>query len=155
MFWLTPRFWVALVAALVLAAAGAFLYSAGGNRVQVKWNAERAALAVLAKETEHENRNIETARLRNVVQAQEAAAKRSAAIELSARDVARTADRLSADLATQRLQLPGFTRSAVDAYAKTANIVFEQCVAKYRAVAADADAAFSHIETLESSWPTK
>lgn len=155
MFWLTPRFWVALAAVLALVAGGAFLYSAGGNRVQVKWNAERAALAKLAQEKEHENRLIEADRLRSVVQAQEAAAKRNATLELSARNVARVADRLSADLATQRLQLPGLTRQAVDAYAKTANIVFEQCVAKYRAVAADADAAFSHIETLESSWPTK
>ena len=63
------------------------------------------------------------------------------------------ADRLRDDLATARVILPSLTRAAVERYADTASIVFNQCVNEYRDLAAQADQLTSDRQTLIEAWP--
>ena len=57
------------------------------------------------------------------------------------------------DLATARIILPGLTRAAVERYADTASIVFNQCVREYRDLAAQADQLANDRQTLIDAWP--
>ncbi len=63
------------------------------------------------------------------------------------------ADRLRDDLATARVILPSLTRAAVDRYADTASVVFDQCVNEYRSLAAQADTLANDRQTLIDAWP--
>lgn len=92
--------------------------------------------------------------LQTIVQeAKNAAAIREKTLLADAGRSRLAADRLRDDLATARVILPSLTRAAVERYADTASIVFNQCVRKYRNLAAQADQLTSDRQTLIDAWP--
>ena len=82
--------------------------------------------------------------------AEQRAAKNAAAAD-SAR---RAADSLRGDLASVPDRIRGATRDAVDQYAATASVVFDQCVRRYSEVAGAAQGHAADVETLRDAWPS-
>lgn len=64
-------------------------------------------------------------------------------------------DGLRGDLATVPDRILGATRDAVDQYAATASVVFDQCVRRYSEVAENAQGHAATVETLRDAWPSK
>ena len=64
-------------------------------------------------------------------------------------------DGLRGDLATVPDRILGATRDAVDQYAATASVVFDQCVRRYSEVAGAAQGHAADVETLRDAWPSK
>lgn len=64
-------------------------------------------------------------------------------------------DRLRGDLATVPGRIRNATREAVDQYAATATVVFEQCTARYAELAKVADGHASDVQTLMDAWPSQ
>jgi hypothetical protein len=64
-------------------------------------------------------------------------------------------DGLRGDLATVPDRIRNATREAVDQYATTASVVFDQCVRRYSEVAADAQGHATTVQTLMDAWPSK
>jgi hypothetical protein len=62
-------------------------------------------------------------------------------------------DGLRGDLATVPDRILGATRDAVDQYAATASVVFDQCVRRYSEVAGAAQGHAADVETLRDAWP--
>ena len=63
-------------------------------------------------------------------------------------------DGLRGDLATVPDRIRGATRDAVDQYAATASVVFDQCVRRYSEVAGAAQGHAADVETLRDAWPS-
>lgn len=64
-------------------------------------------------------------------------------------------DGLRGDLATVPDRIRDATREAVNQYASTATVVFEQCSRRYSEVAGAAQGHSADVETLMDAWPTK
>lgn len=62
-------------------------------------------------------------------------------------------DGLRGDLATVPDRIRGATRDAVDQYAATASVVFDQCVRRYSEVAENAQGHAATVQLLIESWP--
>lgn len=62
-------------------------------------------------------------------------------------------DRLRADLARVPARIATATRAAVDEYAATVTVVFEQCTERYIGVAGKADEHAASAGALEAGWP--
>lgn len=62
-------------------------------------------------------------------------------------------DGLRGDLATVPDRIRNATREAVDQYATTASVVFDQCVRRYSEVAGAAQGHASDVQTLMDAWP--
>ena len=62
-------------------------------------------------------------------------------------------DGLRGDLATVPDRIRSATRDAVDQYAATASVVFDQCVRRYSEVAGAAQGHAADVETLRDAWP--
>jgi phage replication-related protein YjqB (UPF0714/DUF867 family) len=88
-----------------------------------------------------------------VTKAQDEAKKRETKLAADAATASLVNDGLRDDLAAVRASLPGLNRDAVNRYAQTASIVFEQCSRRYSDMAANADRFASDRQTLIESWP--
>lgn len=64
-------------------------------------------------------------------------------------------DGLRGDLATVPDRIRGATRDAVDQYAATASVVFDQCVRRYSEMAGAAQGHASDVQTLMDAWPSQ
>ncbi len=64
-------------------------------------------------------------------------------------------DGLRGDLATVPDRIRSATREAVDQYATTASVVFDQCVRRYSEVAGAAQGHSADVQTLMDAWPSK
>jgi ElaB/YqjD/DUF883 family membrane-anchored ribosome-binding protein len=62
-------------------------------------------------------------------------------------------DGLRGDLATVPDRIRGATRDAVDQYAATASVVFDQCVRRYSEVAGAAQGHSADVQSLSDAWP--
>lgn len=62
---------------------------------------------------------------------------------------------LRGDLATVPDRIRNATREAVDQYANTATVVFEQCTKRYSDMAAAAQGHSADVQTLMDAWPKK
>ena len=62
-------------------------------------------------------------------------------------------DGLRGDLATVPDRIRGATRDAVDQYAATASVVFNQCVRRYSEVAGAAQGHATDVQSLSDAWP--
>lgn len=146
-----------LVATLLV---GISLGGAATWRVQEwRWDAntlkaENTRLQI-AKDAEHENRNIEAARQRNVIDAQNAAAVRRSR-DLADRDSARAvADGLRGDIDAITRGLPSLTDRAVREYAAAANAVLGDCSRAVEDMAGKAQGHAGDTLTLQQSWPKR
>lgn len=63
-------------------------------------------------------------------------------------------DGLRGDLASVPDRIRGATHDAVNQYAATATVVFEQCARRYSELAVAATAHASDVEALRDSWPS-
>lgn len=64
-------------------------------------------------------------------------------------------DGLRGDLATVPDRIRDATREAVNQYASTATVVFEQCAKRHSDMAGNAQGHASDVQTLMDAWPTK
>ena len=64
-------------------------------------------------------------------------------------------DGLRGDLATVPDRIRHASREAVDQYATTASVVFDQCVRSYSDLAGAATGHASDVKTLMDAWPSK
>lgn len=64
-------------------------------------------------------------------------------------------DGLRGDLATVPDRIRNATREAVDQYATTASVVFDQCSRRYSEMAGAAQGHASDVQTLMDAWPQK
>lgn len=64
-------------------------------------------------------------------------------------------DGLRGDLATVPDRIRNASREAVDQYANTASLVFDQCVRRYSEMAGAAQGHASDVQTLMDAWPSK
>lgn len=64
-------------------------------------------------------------------------------------------DGLRGDLATVPDRIRNATREAVDQYAATASVVFDQCVRRYSEVAENAQGHAATVQLLIESWPVQ
>lgn len=64
-------------------------------------------------------------------------------------------DGLRGDLASVPDRIRSASRDAVDQYAATASVVFDQCVRRYSEMAGAAQGHASDVETLRDAWPSK
>lgn len=62
-------------------------------------------------------------------------------------------DGLRGDLATVPDRIRSATRDAVDQYATTASVVFDQCIRRYSDVAQAATGHASDVQALKGAWP--
>lgn len=108
-----------------------------------------ASALVASEKARRQEQQLQT----KVQEAKNAAAIREKTLLADAGRARLAADRLRDDLATARVILPGLTRTAVERYADTASVVFDQCVREYRDLAAQADQLASDRQTLIDAWP--
>lgn len=147
------------LARLVLAVAiGLAVGALGTWRVQEwRWTANTQKADNLrlqkAQEAERENRNIESARQRNVVEAQNAAVNRGIQLQVAAGAARSESERLRNDLDAITADLPRRTDAAVRQYAAAANAVLDQCQRAFVDLAGKADGHASDALTLQQAWP--
>lgn len=133
------RVWVAVALAGALVLAGAGGYRAGKHRTQAQWDAEKVAQLNQARETERENRTIESKRQANVIDAQNAATKRLAALQADAVRSSAVVSSLRDTIRTTTANLPSRTAAAVRQYATAAAQLLAECSDRYSELAAKAD----------------
>jgi hypothetical protein len=152
---LNPRFWWALALASALAFTHWFVYKSGKAQVRAEWDTAKIAQLQLTKEADRENRNIEAARNRNVIEAQNAAVARAVALEAVLAATSSDADRLRDQIRANRLQLPRLAEQALRQYSDAASAVLSECLNQYQGMAKAADTATGDVQTLIQAWPKK
>ena len=141
----------AFLAGLALAAASTWHVQAWRYDAQIadihQQHAELVASSAKSalKLTEHYRENADAA-----VRKAEA---RSAQNKRDADSLRDELDGLRGDLATVPDRIRRATRDAVDQYASTASVVFDQCSRRYSEVAGAATGHASDVETLRAAWP--
>jgi biopolymer transport protein ExbB/TolQ len=150
-----PKFWVALVAAAILSFVLFFVYRAGKAAVRTEWDAEKIAQLERNRESERENRNIESARSRNVADAQAKALQRVAAAKDDALAARSTADGLRDDLAAAQRDLSRSSIASCRQHASTLNTVFAECTRSVEGLAGAAQGHASDSLMLQDAWPKK
>lgn len=85
----------------------------------------------------------------------QAATARAAKNQADAAGLRRQLDGMHRDLATVPDRIAAASRAAIDEYAATATVVFEQCTARYAAMAAAADGHANDAQALSEAWPRK
>ena len=104
----------------------------------------RAGASVLATYTKMEKTKDEAIKL---------AQARATALEADAGRASAAADSLRKQLASVPARVAAASRTAVDEYAATATVVFQQCSARYAAMAAAADGHANDAATCRAAWP--
>lgn len=83
----------------------------------------------------------------------QAATARAVQNQADADGLRRQLDGLHRDLATVPARIATASRAAVDEYAATATVVFQQCSTRYAAMAAAADGHANDAATCHAAWP--
>lgn len=156
--WLSPGRWLlygTLVAALLLGVhtLDKSRQAIGYDRAKSKWDADKLSQANATLQASEAARAVEKALKAKVEKAQNDANKRETKLAADAATARLVNDGLRDDLAAVRASLPDLTRDAVNRYAETASLVFEQCSRRYSDMAANADRFASDRQTLIESWP--
>lgn len=143
--------WLAMVA--LCAAFGGWCYVHGMQHTQAAWDAEKAVQQAAALKAEQANRAKELALHQQVIEAQNEAKKRETKLAADAAAARAESGRLRDQLATANRKLSTASADAIRQYAATLSDVFEDCAARYTAVAGKADEHGSDVKTLEQAWP--
>ena len=154
---LSPRVWLALALAAVLALTHGFAYRSGKAKLRAAWDAEKVIQLNDQKEAERENRNIESARANNVIVAQNAAVLRNRSLQADAVGARSESQRLcdALETAAVALRLPGDTCSASIDNAAAVGQLLAQCAAAYTDLAGKADGHANDAKTLSEAWPVR
>ena len=154
---LSPRVWLALALAGVLAFTHLASYRSGKANVRADWDAEKVVQLDNQKEADRENRKIDSARTNGVIAAQNAAVLRNRSLQADANSARSESGRLRDDLqtASTALRLPGNTCKASIDYADAASVLLAQCAATYTDVADKADKHAADALMLDEAWPKR
>lgn len=150
---LSPRIWLAIGLAVILAASHGFAYKSGRAAVRAQWDAEKAIQLKQTLELQSQYRQKEQEHAQRLSDAQQSARKRENLLQSQLATLRVSADSLRDDLSTYRSQLPGASCDAVRKHASTLGTVFEQCARRLESVARDAQSYASDALTLEQAWP--
>jgi hypothetical protein len=150
---LSPRLWIAVALALVLATTNFMAYRSGKAAVRASWDAEKAAQAVALAKANEQARAQEQARQAKVTEALNAANTRARKAQAAAAAARATADSLRDDLNTARADLPGASCASTRSYAATLTTVFGECTREVERLAAAAQGHASDALTLQQAWP--
>ena len=143
-----------LLGAGVLAVAlMAAIWKIDKSRQTIGYNVAVAEYTAQALKAEQDARIREGILQLQVSKAQNDSKIRENKLAADAANARSAADSLRNDLTAVRSSLPRLTRDAVDSYAATASIVFEQCVNEYSDLAAKTDGLASDRQTLIDAWP--
>lgn len=156
---LNPRMWLFAGAALLLALSHTMAYKTGKTAVTAKWQAADLQRMAQAADAERENRATESRRSTNVIDAQNAQAKRTQTLALAAASARTESDGLRSDLAAARSELPSRTTDASTDYANAADQLLGAMEAgaarlsqRGADIAAKADGHASDYQTLADGW---
>ena len=150
---LSPKVWIALALAAVLAFTHTLAWRNASAHTQARWDAAKVVQQQALADAEKASRAKEQALQLKVTEAVNAAAKRTQQAQAATAAVRRTADSLRGQLAAARSDLPRATSDAVRAYAATLNTVFGECTAEVERLAAAAEGLSIDRDTLIQAWP--
>lgn len=153
MAFMSPRLWLALGLAAVLAFTHVLANRAGAARVRGQWDAAIAQQLQQSMAAEQENRRIESARQSKVIEAQNANTKRFQASQAAV--ARRDADSLGLrdDLAVIRADVSSATLDACRARAATLAAVLADMELEGGRMAAHAQGHANDALTFEQAWP--
>jgi len=153
---LSPRVWLALALAGVLALTHGYVYKSGKANVRAAWDAEKVIQLANQKEADRENRNIESARTNNVIAAQNAAVLRNRDLQADAIGAIAERKRLLDALAARPApNLPSSTANASHQPSLARDQLFAACTAELQSLARVADNHASDVKTLIQAWPVR
>lgn len=153
MAFMSPRLWLALGLAAVLAFSHAFIYRAGKATVRADWDSAIASQLRASVAAEQENRRMESLRAGKVIEAQNAQTKRTQTLQASAAGARSELDRLRDYVATIPANLPSTAGDAGGNPASAAPGLLAECSRAYQELAAKADGHYSYTLTLQQAWP--
>ncbi|WP_157900155.1 hypothetical protein [Rhodoferax koreensis] len=152
--WLSPKTWIALGLAAFLIFTHAFIYRAGKASVRADWDRSTIAQQQAAASAESENRRLETLRQSRVIEAQNAATKRTQAFQAAYLAVdaerRRLLDLASAPTASN---VPGQPEAAGDRATASIRSVLGACTAEVQELGRAADQHASDVKMLLEAWP--
>lgn len=154
-WWLSPKLWAGIALAAALVAAGWFLYGAGQDDIQAKWNAQKAKDAQATVEINNENQRIASRWNATVIGALNAQTARNQRLEADAGSASAERVRLLDAIrrATSKRDLPGTPAAASAEPANPVRDVLEACTAEVQELARAADGHASDAQTLSDAWP--
>lgn len=150
---LSPRLWLAIGLAVILAASHGFAYKSGRAAVRAQWDSEKAIQLKQTLELQSQYRQKEQEHAQRLSDAQQAARKRENLLQSQLATLRVSADSLRDDLSTYRNQLPSASCDAVRKHAAALNDVFSQCAQAIGDLAGKADGHAGDALTLEQAWP--
>jgi hypothetical protein len=151
MSWLSPWRW--LLGAAIIAALMVGLLQLDKSRQAIGYERAVAEYTTMALKAGQAARALEQALQAKVSKAQDDAKSRETKLAADAAGARTAANGLRDDLAAIRASVPSLTRDAVNRYADTASVVFQECADRYSELAAKADAINSDRQTLIDAWP--
>lgn len=153
MAFMSPRLWLALGLAAVLAFTHAFVYRSGKAAVRADWDSAIATQLRASVAAEQETRRMESLRAGKVIEAQNAQAKRTQILQASAAGARTESAGLRNDLARNTSDLSSAAIDACRKYATTANAILGDMAAEGGGMAEKADSHSSDALTLQQAWP--
>jgi uncharacterized phage infection (PIP) family protein YhgE len=150
---LSPRLWLAIGLAVILAASHGFAYKSGRAAVRADWDAEKAIQLKQALELQSQYRQKEQEHAKRLSDAQQAARKRENLLQSQLATLRVASDSLRDDLATYSSQLPSASCDAVKQHAAALNTVFGECSRAIEGLAGKAQGHAGDALTLEQAWP--
>ena len=150
---LSPRLWLAIGLAVILAASHGFAYKSGRAALRAQWDAEKALQLKQTLELQSQYRQKEQEHAQRLSDAQQAARKRENLLQSQLATLRVSADSLRDDLATYRSQLPSASCDAVRVYADSVTELFSQCSRAIGDLAGKADGHAGDALTLQQAWP--
>lgn len=153
--WLNPKLWAGLALAAALVAAGWFLYGAGQDDVQAKWNAQKAKDAQATIEINNENQRIASRWNATVIGALNAQKLRNQRLEADAGSASAERVRLLDAIrrATSKRDLPSTPANASPEPANPVADVLGACTLEVSELARIADRHASDAQALSDAWP--
>ena len=150
---LSPRLWLAIGLAVILAASHGFAYKSGRAAVRAQWDAEKAIQLKQTLELQSQYRKKEQEHARRLSDAQQAARKRENLLQSQLATLRVSADSLRDYLSAARGDLPSASCDSVRKHSATLNTVFEQCARRLEEVGKHAQGHASDALMLLESWP--
>jgi hypothetical protein len=149
--WLSPWRW--LLGGAIAAALVAGMWQLDKSRQSVGYDRAVSEYTTQAFKADQAARLREQALQLQVTKAQDASKVRETKLAADAAAARRAANGLRDDLATIRNSLPSLAHDAIERYADTASVVFQECADRYSELAAKTDAIASERQTLIDAWP--
>lgn len=128
-------------------AAGGIKWHAGQDAIKENARLEQVRIQAAAHRADEKRQSTQ------VIEALNAAQKRTQAAQVAATSAADVAGRLRDDVADLQRRLPGATLDACRKDAAALGAVFRACTTEYGEVARDAQGHADDTLTLESAWP--